>query len=205
MMKIRFTPGALVFLGAQFFTGGAFLASLLAAVLHECGHLLAARLMGIQLRLLEVDVLGARLYPRSALPSYGAEAALAAAGPTASLLFALPLIGLHAPFADALRLATLSFALFNLLPIEGFDGGRILSAFLSRFAEKGAERVLFCTSYLCLLLLFSLSACLLLRYGENAALAVLSATLFAKLFLSLDGSHPTARTNPEEKRGFGRI
>ncbi len=206
-MKIRVTPGAVLFWAVQLFTDGPLLAAgLLAALLHECGHLLAARALRIPLRLLEIDIMGAKIFPAGALPSYRAEGLLAAAGPMTSLLLAFPLIGSVHPFAIALRFSTLSFALFNLLPIEGFDGGRVLSSLLAGlFSEKVAERVLFFTSYLSLLLLFSLSSCLLLRYGENASLAVLAAYLFAHLFLSLDRTHGRDTAIPKKKRGFGRI
>lgn len=206
-MKIRITPGAVLLLAVQLFTDSPlFVAGMLAALFHECGHLLAARLLRIPLRLLEIDLMGARIYPAGALPSYRAEGLLAMAGPTASLLLALPLIGSSSPLLAALRFSTLSFALFNLLPIEGFDGGRMLFALLAaRFHEKAAERVLFFTSYLSLLLLFSLSSCLLLRYGENATLAVLTASLFARLFLSLDQPCGRCRQSHVKKRGFGRI
>ena len=200
-MKIRITPGAVLFWTVQLLTDSPLLAAgLLAALLHECGHLLAARLLHIPLRLLEIDIMGAKILPAGALPSYRAEGILAAAGPVASLLVALPLIGSAHPFALALRFSTLSFALFNLLPIEGFDGGRILSSLLAgRFCEKVAERVLFFTSYLALLLLFSLSSCLLLRYGENASLAVLTAYLFAHLFLSLEPSRGRDSVKADKK------
>jgi stage IV sporulation protein FB len=159
----------------------------LAAALHECGHLLAARRLHIPLRLLELDLMGARLYPARSIPSYRAEALLAAAGPLCSILLAVPLLTTRIPFFVALRTAPLSFALFNLLPIEGFDGGRVLfSLFACRLGENAARRVLLASSYLSLLFLFSLASCLLLRYGEDATLAVLSASLFARLFLSLD-------------------
>ena len=183
-MKIRFTPGALVFLGAQFFTGGAFLASLLAALLHECGHLLAARLSGIRLRLLEVDVLGARLYPQGSLPSYGAEAVLAASGPAASLLLAIPLIGSSTPFAASLRLATLSFALFNLLPIEGFDGGRMVSGTLLLFlAPRLADKVSELLSFFFLFVLWCVSVYLMMRVGNELSLFFFSTAIFFRIFL----------------------
>lgn len=198
-MKIRITPGAILLIAALVFKRDMLLpATVLAAVLHECGHLLAARCLGIRLRLLELDMMGAKLYPAAQIPSYRSEALLAAAGPAASLLLAL--IPPVTPFRAALRTATLSFALFNLLPIEGFDGGRVLHAVLA--ALRGAEtaaRALFCSSYLSLLLLFSLSACLLLRYGEDAALAVLSASLFARLFLALGSdAAPLCRRSPKK-------
>ena len=200
-MKIRITPGAALLLAVLALDRGAiFAASVLAAALHECGHFIAARLLHIRLRLLELDLMGARLYPSRSIPSYRDELLLAAAGPIVSLALALPFLYTSAPFFIALRNATLSFALFNLLPIEGFDGGRILHALLAcRFGESGARHALFVTSYLCLLLLFALSACLLLRYGEDATLAVLSASLFARLFLSLDTPARKAKKGGRKK------
>ncbi len=184
-MKIRIAPAALLYflilaLGRSFL----FPATLLAALFHECGHLLAARWLGIRVRLLEVDLFGAKIYPVGFIPSYRAELLLAAAGPLFSLLLGVFLLPHSSNLAVALLRATLSFALFNLLPISDFDGGRILHAALAGlFCTETADRVLAVTSYLSLLFLFSLSSCILLRYGQNLALAVLSASLFAKLFL----------------------
>ena len=199
-MKIRITPGAMLLLLALFLEkNGFFLASLLAATVHECGHLLAARALRIPLRLLELDIVGARLWPGGPLPSYRAEAILAAAGPFFSLLLALPLLPFSTPFALALRTATLSLALFNLLPIDGFDGGRILHALLAAaFDDTRAVHILAISSYLVLFFLFALSSCLLLRYGQSISLAVLSASLFSRQFLAPVGP-------PAAKRRKARI
>lgn len=184
-MKIRITPGALLLFATLLCQSDtAALALLLAALAHECGHMLAAHLLGIRLRLLELDLAGARLYPARAIPSYRDEGLLAAAGPAASLLAAL-LFPFKGAFFVAFRTAALSQALFNLLPIDGFDGGRMLSALLAPLC--GAERAkgaLDISTYLCLLFLFTLSACLLLRFGESMALAVLAASIFARQFLA---------------------
>ena len=202
-MKIRITPGAILLLAVLAFgQSPLFFATALAAAVHECGHLLAARLLGIPLRLLELDLMGAKIVPAKALPSYRAEALLAASGPLFSIVLALPFLSATSPFSVALRAATLSFALFNLMPIEGFDGGRVLFALLAtRFGDSTARRCLFLSSYLSLLFLFALSSCLLLRYGEDPTLAILSASLFARLFLSLGSPTTVGR----KKRGFGRI
>lgn len=198
-MKIRITPGAiLLWLVMATEHDLLFAATTLAATVHEAGHLLAAKVTGIPIRAMEIDLMGAKLYPAKAIPSYFAEALLSGAGPLFSLLLALPAIAIGGTFGALLLNATLSFALFNLLPIKGFDGGRLLSALLAlRYRQSTVETVLFATTYLSLLMLFSLSACMLLRFGEDATLAVLSASLFAHLFLSLEP--------PYKKRGFERI
>lgn len=184
-MKIRITPGALLLFAVMLFTGDIlFWATLLAATIHECGHLLAARLLGVRLRLLELDIPGARILPVGALPSYFAEGWLAAAGPLASFLLAALVYPLDGAFFAAVFAATLSLGLFNLLPVGEFDGGRIFAAVLSPLlGEKNATRTRLIASYLSIFFLFSLSATLLLRFGENLSLAVLCASLFARIFL----------------------
>ena len=189
-MRIRITPGAFLLLAVMLFTGNTlFWATLLAAAVHECGHLLAARLLGVRLHLLELDIPGARLLPAGALPSYAAEGWLAAAGPAASFLRAAFIYPLNGSFFTLTLAATLSQGLFNLLPVEGFDGGRIFSALITPLTgECIAARIRLSVSYLCIFFLFSLSATLLLRYGENLSLAVLSASLFARIFLFEESS-----------------
>lgn len=184
-MKIRIAPATLLFLFLLAFDQSLLLsATLLAALFHECGHLVAARLLDIPIRLMEIDLFGAKIYPARFIPSYRQELLLAVAGPLFSLLLGVFLLPHGGALSVAMRDATFSFALFNLLPISDFDGGRILHATLSQFLEgETADRVLSITSYLSLFLLFSLSSCILLKYGQNLALAVLSASLFAQLFL----------------------
>ncbi len=156
----------------------------LAAFIHELGHLLAAYALNIKIRLFELDIFGAKLYPARALPSYITEGALAVAGPAASFLLWVLLLPFSTPFAVLLRNTSLALGLFNLFPVSGFDGGRILSSLLSpRLGPALSARVLAITSYLSLLLLFALASCMLLRYGQNLTLAILAAALFAKTFL----------------------
>jgi Zn-dependent protease len=188
-LRIRITPGALLLLGVLLFSAHTLcLATLIAVLVHEGGHILAARCLRVRLRLLELDTPGARLVPAGALPSYRAEALLAAAGPAASLLLALFCLPHGGAFCRAVLWATLSLALFNLLPVRGFDGERVLCCALSVcFAPATVRAVCSTLAYLTLLLLFALSACLLLRFGEQLSLAVLSASLFAKLFLQEGG------------------
>jgi Zn-dependent protease len=184
-MKIRISPSAALMLcvlaaGRDAATP----ALLLGALWHECGHLWAARRLGVPLRLLELDLFGARLYPKGQIPSYKAEALLAAAGPVASLLLWGLMQLFSAPFPALLGNTSLALGLFNLMPVSGFDGGRMLFALLATWrGERAAERILAVCSYFSLLFLFALASCLLLRLGQHLSLAVLAASLFVKTFL----------------------
>ncbi len=188
-MRLRITPGALLLLFVLLLQKNALLAvTVIAVLLHEAGHLLAAARLGIRIRTLELDLIGAQIYPATLLPSYRAELLLALGGPLASFLLFLITLPFGTDFMTLLGRTSLSLALFNLLPVSGFDGGRMLFSLLAApFGERIATRAVAVTSYLSLLLLFLLSACLLLRYGQNAALALLSTSLFARLFLPPSG------------------
>ena len=184
-MKIKISPTLLLFLCLLSKDGGlVLLATVMAALFHECGHLLASVFCKIPLRLMEIDLFGARLYPKGFISSYKKELSLAAAGPLFSILLGLLLIPRHSALALATQSATFSLAFFNLLPIADFDGGRMLRTTLAlALPEDMAERILAICSYVSLFLLFSLSACMLLKYGQNLALTVLCVSLFAKIFL----------------------
>ena len=109
-----------------------------AIVLHGAGHWVAARCCGVRLRRLRLSATGLRLISdRGSFPSYRAELAIALGGPLGNLLGnALPIALSLLPF-PALRSAcreVVSLSLFlagwNLLPLDGFDGGRILRCLL---------------------------------------------------------------------------
>lgn len=184
-MKIRISPDCVLYLTALLLSRNSlFAATVLSAAFHELGHILAARLMCIPLKSIELNIMGAKLTPAGMLPSYRAELCLSAAGPLFSILLWGILLPHGGDFAAAARTATLSFAVFNLLPINGFDGGRVLSCLAAPLlGVQRTERLGAICSYLSLLLLFSLSSCMLLRYGESLSLTVLCASLFARLFL----------------------
>ena len=63
--------------------------SLLAAALHEVGHLVAAKAMHIPIGAMRFDMLGARIDVKGRILSYGEEWLLCVAGPLSSLVFSL--------------------------------------------------------------------------------------------------------------------
>ena len=98
--------------------------SLLAAALHEVGHLLAAKWMHIPIRAMRFDLLGARIDIKGRILSYGEEWLLCMSGPLASLVFSLlgALFWSHGKLAVVFSCASLLLGLLYLLPIQTFDG-----------------------------------------------------------------------------------
>ena len=162
---------------------------LLAAAIHECGHLAVARWLHIPIRSLHISVLGARLQLEDPLLSYRREWLLCAAGPLFSGSGALIAV-LLAPFfpypALAERFAGISLTLgiINLLPIGWLDGGRMFRVACYQFLPMPTVRVLVRTvSFLFFLLLWMTSTYLLLRAGNSLSLFVFSFSLFLRFFL----------------------
>ena len=157
----------------------------IAATAHELGHLLAARLLGIPLRSMRLDMLGARLDIGGRILTYGEEWALCAAGPIFSLLLAaVPVFWWdRCSFARELSCLSLLLGGLNLLPIRNFDGGRMLASFLSvLFGERVSERVITVCSVLFVLLLWSVAVYFLLRVGDGLSLFCFSMSLFFRFF-----------------------
>ncbi len=189
--KLRIGFSVMAMLGATLLGGRMteFFAALTAAVLHEFGHIAAARLLGVRLCGLSLDLLGARLSTKSSLISYGDELRLAAAGPFVNLvcfIAAYPLAKTApAPFINTFTAASAGLCLLNLLPIESFDGGRILSCAVSLATDApAAGRALRLISFFCIFGLWSASLYLLLKTGSSLSLFVFSAALFARLFIN---------------------
>ena len=184
---MRISPTVAVVLGmmALLDHSGLCVMTLLAAFLHECGHLLAARLLHIPLGQLRLDFLGARMEVTGRMLSYGEEWLLCAAGPLTSLLLSAataPLwqVSLHAQMFSC---ASLVLGLLNLLPIRTFDGGRMLEAMLSMLCGARTVRcVMRLCSFLFLFLLWASAVYFLLRAGDGLSLLVFSMSLLFRFF-----------------------
>jgi stage IV sporulation protein FB len=141
-----------------------------AAGAHELGHWLAARLLGIEVRGLRLDLLGARMELMGLL-SYGQEMAVAAAGPFVNLVcaaMAYPAAAAGAGEAVSLLCAASAvLGCVNLLPVGTLDGGRILRAGIARrWGDRAAAGALRGTTAVCLGLLWLACAYGLLRGGQ---------------------------------------
>jgi Zn-dependent protease len=141
-----------------------------AAGAHELGHWLAARLLGVEVRGLRLDLLGARM-ELTGLLSYGQEMAVAAAGPFVNLVCAaMAYPAAAAGMGDGVSLLCAASAVLggiNLLPVGTLDGGRILRAGIARrWGDRAAAGALRGTTAVCLGLLWLACAYGLLRGGQ---------------------------------------
>lgn len=161
------------------------LAILPAALLHEGGHYLAARLCGVRIRSIRLELLGGRMEMEGLL-SYGKEFIIALGGPLVNFLCA-GAIGAATrwellPACEPLSFFTAAswgLGLLNLLPIGTMDGGRMLSAAISRlFSPEAARICLTATTTACLGLLWLTAAYALLRGAP-----VISAFVFVLILL----------------------
>ncbi len=164
------------------------LASLLAALTHELGHLLMARAFGISMRECRIGLYGAGLEPSASLYSYKREILLCLAGPLTNFLFAITLWILPLPSSEFLTFfifSSFSLGTLNSLPIRGFDGGRILGALLSHIlSPRTVRQIVDVLSFLFIFLLWSLSVYLLMRTASSLSLFVFSLSLFGRLFIA---------------------
>lgn len=164
------------------------LAAIIAAILHELGHITVGHLRNAPLSELKLGIFGASLSTSREISSYKDEITVALAGPAVNFIltaFMLPFRSQLGDFGQMLLASSLFLGLLNLLPISDFDGGRALFCFI---AMKGslscAQRVLKISSFLFVFALWSLSVYLILRLGASLSLFVFSASLFCKIFIA---------------------
>ena len=104
-----------------------------AVVLHECGHIIAAGLLGAKLVSIRSGGIGAVMSYDFSVCSYVREAVVHLAGPLLSLLSAIAVGMMYGNQAYYLCGVSATLAIVNLLPIRGFDGGGVMKCILSRF------------------------------------------------------------------------
>lgn len=104
-------------------------------LLHELGHALVARKLGVGVSGIELSFFGGAAKMEGSPRSAKDEISIAAAGPAVSLMLAGLGLGLAAitgvGFFALLGVINLVIAVFNLIPALPMDGGRILRAVLA--------------------------------------------------------------------------
>jgi stage IV sporulation protein FB len=156
--------------------------TLIAALFHEAGHLLAIKLLGGKITELRIESTGAAIIYDGRRMSYKAELLTALAGPAFSFILAYiaARIGRSGgEFWFTLSGVSLVLCLFNLLPALTLDGGRMLYMALAHFfTEDTAEKICFLISCLVSLVLTLSGLWLLMRTGWNFTLLISGIWLF---------------------------
>lgn len=143
-LRIEASPGFLLLLGTLFWLDegvGLLPWCLLACLVHELGHMVAALALGGHAARLRLSVVGAELsFSYRAPLSYGQDSVVALAGPAANLLLGGIFFSLHRHLPAAM---SLGLGAFNLLPILPLDGGRVAYGLLAdRLDPDWADRLL---------------------------------------------------------------
>lgn len=190
VLRIGILPAIIFCIMLIFQPAGVVFSSLGAAVLHESGHMLAALLLGIPLRSLDIGMFGASLKVRGTLISYPKEFLLCAAGPAMNILSAAAVCifsefrGYYSECGEWFASVSLMLGILNLMPAEGFDGGRMLAVVISSlFGPRASAKILSFTTFSSILLLWMLSVYLLIRYGTSLSLFIFTLSLFYRLFV----------------------
>lgn len=133
---VTITPGFLLLLTATAVLGGLRMtaATLLAAAVHEAGHLLAIRLLGGRIVSFGLYAGGAGIRFRGPL-SYTGDAVAALSGPLAGAMLTGAALffygGAPGPFLSDLAAVSALYTLVNLIPASPLDGGRAVFALAS--------------------------------------------------------------------------
>ncbi len=187
-MKIKIGFFALLLLLSIWMTHSyAMFATLLAATLHELGHIIAAHFSHIDFQELKLGLFGAGFaIPSGKQISYPKEILISAAGPVVNLILVLPfLIYGKLPeneFYSAFLLSCLLLGCLNLLPIKDFDGGRIFRCLLCLvLSETKTYHILNITSFFCVFTLWICSVYLLMKFSSSLSLFIFSCQLFCKI------------------------
>lgn len=182
---------------------------LFAILTHGFGHLIAARMIGLRMPRLIRTATGFRLIVAGGFPSYDTELYCALGGPLANAIASLLcrlILFFYPVVTEVLSPAitvSLYLGLFNLLPISGFDGARILHCLLCcnhrRFTSLSparADRLISGISSALLLVFWLIALYLLLRRGSALSLYLFCLQLFQST---------VADETPTQNQGFGRI
>ncbi len=126
-------PGCILLYLRLYFDSSQFLrTSLLAACLHECGHILVFAALFRRMPVIEVTLTGFCLQTRGLAMTAGQRFCLAAANALLASVWYLRISGRMTVWDTAFFAANVLTGLFNLLPIPPLDGAQMLAVLAHR-------------------------------------------------------------------------
>ena len=160
-------------------TTGKVVACFISAFIHECGHLLAMYCFKVKPQCVSLRVFDVAIVASGDRPLV-ADLFITLAGPVINFLSAF----VFYYFSPMLFVSSVVIGLFNLLPIETFDGGHALQILLSRrFEPKVCIYILKILTLLLLIPCLTFGILMLFYSKYNYSLLLISLYLLAVLFL----------------------
>ena len=184
-IKVKIGFFSVLMLSVIFVTSSSYLPALILSVaIHECGHVAAARICGIRLSELNLGIFGAALTPSDSIYSYKKEVLLCLGGPAFNFISAFLYHSITKNTDSLFIVSSLSLGILNLLPIKGFDGGRICEAMLCIIlGPQKSTGIINLISFFCLFGTWTISVYLLIKASASLSLFVFSASMFVKIFI----------------------
>lgn len=190
--RVEVSPGFLLLFGVLFWLDegvGLLPWGVLACLVHELGHIAAAKVLGGRVERLSLTAVGAELSFDYLTPlSYGRDSLVALAGPAANLLAGGAALLLHHWLPAAM---SLGIGAFNLLPVRPLDGGRVLYDLLAEALDPDwAERLTTAAAGCLVGVLVGIGAIAAARYA-NVTLLLTAVWLLLKTFqVGVEGDLP---------------
>ncbi len=156
---------------------------ILAATLHETGHLVVMYAFGVEPSQIKFTPFGIDIIKSCCVNrSYKRDVLISLAGPCANIAAALIFYLFNHSAVHPFILANLVLAVFNLLPIEPLDGGQALYSILcTRLSVDQAAKMVSVTSFVVLTPLAILGFLVLFRSPGNFYLFVVCVYLISLL------------------------
>lgn len=142
--------------------------------LHEAGHLCVMAIFGIGIESVTLLPVGIDIKRRYKCIPYKKDIILALAG----IAVNISIFFIFKKY-EFFAYTNLLYALINLIPIKGLDGGYALEAFLLSVCEyERAERILWVISFIFLIFLWMMGVYILFILNGNISIFALSVFLF---------------------------
>ena len=156
-------------------------------LMHELGHIFAMVLYGKKINAVEISGLGVTIETSEGLTSYTGEIFVSCFGPIVNSILAiisyiLIRLNINTEYSVFLFCCNALYAVINILPAKGLDGGRILENLLLKyFSFDRAEKILSEISLCFVVLLWVISVYVLIKTTWNFTLFSICCYLFFKL------------------------
>lgn len=159
-----------------------------AAVIHECGHLIAMRICGVKTERITLYPFGLDIRTLSHAKSYRQEILIKSAG----IIVNIAAVIISVPFIENIYISFFAVSNFllvgvNIMPVKSLDGGGILENLLLMYVEPAkVNRIMKTVSFIFIVILWILASYTLFYTNYNFSLFAMCMYLFASIFIMPD-------------------